>query len=207
MLQNLGSDHRSILLTVPLSPVLRPNERLPSLNFQKARWDDFAVYFDSHYPSAEEYSSLSLSFAAVLFTSLTLNALLTIWYSELTALFLSLLTKKALAYLLTALSVALRPLFSFQQAQHAQVFLLKPALFCKLFAGLGSTNKSAISLLFSYYMISLCPRHPILFSIFSFTFIFGRNCFLFPPVLSGYNGSPDTRFSRTTTRLMSWPDG
>ena len=28
-----------------------------------------------------------------------------------------------------------------------------------------------------------------------------------PPVLSDYNGSPDTRFSRGTTRLMSWPDG
>ena len=34
----------------------------------------------------------------------------------------------------------------------------------------------------------------------------GRNCLLFPPVLSGCNGSPDTRFSRGTTRLMSWPD-
>ena len=32
----------------------------------------------------------------------------------------------------------------------------------------------------------------------------GRNCLL---VLSGYNGSPDTRFSRGTTRLMSWPVG
>ena len=29
---------------------------------------------------------------------------------------------------------------------------------------------------------------------------------LSPPVLSGYNGSPDTRFSRETTRLASWPD-
>ena len=28
-----------------------------------------------------------------------------------------------------------------------------------------------------------------------------------PPVLSGYNGSPDTRFSRGTTQLMSLPDG
>ena len=28
-----------------------------------------------------------------------------------------------------------------------------------------------------------------------------------PPVLSDYNGSPDTRFSQGTTRLMSWPDG
>ena len=35
----------------------------------------------------------------------------------------------------------------------------------------------------------------------------GRNCLLSPPVLSGYNGSPDTRFSRGTTQLMSWPDG
>ena len=45
-----------------------------SFNFQKARWDGFASYFDSHCPSAEEYSSLSLSSAAALFTSLTLNA-------------------------------------------------------------------------------------------------------------------------------------
>ena len=35
----------------------------------------------------------------------------------------------------------------------------------------------------------------------------GRNCLLSPPVLSGYNGSLDTRFSRGTTQLMSLPDG
>ena len=35
----------------------------------------------------------------------------------------------------------------------------------------------------------------------------GRNCPLSPPVLSGYNGSPDTRFSRGTTQLMGWPHG
>ena len=70
-----------------------------------------------------------------------------IWYSELMALFLFLLAKAALAYLLTAFSVALRPLFPFQQAQYAQVFSLKPAPFCMLIAGLGSTNKSATSLL------------------------------------------------------------
>ena len=45
-----------------------------SFNFQKACWDDFVSYFDSHCPSAEEYSSLSLSSAATLFTSLALNA-------------------------------------------------------------------------------------------------------------------------------------
>ena len=74
MLQDLGSDHLPILLSVPLSPIFRPNERPPSFNFQKARWDDFASYFDSHCPSAEEYSSLSLSSTAAHFTSLALNA-------------------------------------------------------------------------------------------------------------------------------------
>ena len=72
VLEDLGSDHLSILLSVPLSPVYRPNECPPSFNFQKARWDGFAYYFDSHCPSAEEYSSLSS--AAALFISLTLNA-------------------------------------------------------------------------------------------------------------------------------------
>ena len=74
VLQDLGSDHLPILLSIPLSPVFRPNERPPSFNFQKARWDGFASYFDSHYPTAEEYSSLSFSSAAALFTFLTLNA-------------------------------------------------------------------------------------------------------------------------------------
>ena len=44
----------------------------------------------------------------------------------------------------------------------AQVFPLKPAPFCMFFTGLGSTNTSSISLLFSYYLIlvlssPLCP--------------------------------------------------
>ena len=74
MLQDLGSDHLSILLSVPLFPVYCPNERPPSFNSQKARWDGFASYFDLHCPSAEEYSFLSFSCAAALFTSLALNA-------------------------------------------------------------------------------------------------------------------------------------
>ena len=74
MLQDLGSDHLPILLSVPLSPAYHPNERPPSFNFLKARWDGFASYFDLHCPSTEEYSSLSLFSAAALFTSLALNA-------------------------------------------------------------------------------------------------------------------------------------
>ena len=74
VLQDLGSDHLPILLSVPLSPVFHPNERPPSFNFQKARWDGFVSYFDFLCPSAEEYSPLSLSSAAALSTSLALNA-------------------------------------------------------------------------------------------------------------------------------------
>ena len=99
------SPYLPILPAVPLSPVFRPDKQLPSLNFWKACWDDFAFYFNSYCPSAKEYSSLFLSFAAALFTSLTLNALLTIWCFRQTALFLSPLAKTALAYFPTALSV------------------------------------------------------------------------------------------------------
>ena len=73
VLQDLDSDYLLILLSIPFSPVFRPNERPPSFNFQKDRWDGFASYIDSHCPSAEEYSSLSLSSAAF-FTSLAMNA-------------------------------------------------------------------------------------------------------------------------------------
>ena len=78
---------------------------------------------------------------------LSLTLTLMTWYSGQTALFLFLLTRAAPAYLPTAFSVALRPLFPFRQAQYVQVFPLKPAPFCMLFVGLGSTNNSAISLL------------------------------------------------------------
>ena len=129
-----------------------------------------------------------------------------IWYSGQTALFLFLLAKGAPAYFPTALSVALRPLFPFRQAQYAQVFPLRPAPFCKLFAGLGSTNKSAISLLFSSYLTFalFSPPCPLLHLSFYLKLCgrSGRNCLL-SPVLSDYNGSPDTRFSRGTTRPMT----
>ena len=90
-------------------------------------------------------------------------------------------------------------------------FPLKPEPFCTLFAGLGSTNESAIFLLFFSCLTLVlstppCPllhlsSHPKLCGRS------GRNCLLSPPVLLDYNGSPDTRFSRGTTRLMTWPDG
>ena len=137
--------------------------------------------------------------------------LLMIWYSGQTALFLFLLARAAPAFLPTALSVAVRPLFPFRQAQFVPVFPLKPAPFCMLFAGLGNTIKSAIFLLFSYYLtlVLSSPPCPLLHlsCYLKLCGRYGRNCPSSPPVLSGYNGSPDTRFSRGTTQLMSLPDG
>ena len=136
---------------------------------------------------------------------------LMIWCFGQTALFLFLSARAAPAFLPTALSVALRPLFSFRQAQYVQVFLLKPAPFCTLFAGLGNTNKSAISLLFSYYLtlvLSLPPCPLLHLSCYlKLCGRSGRNRLLSPSVLSGDNGTPDTRFSRGMIWLMSLPDG
>ena len=102
---------------------------------------------------------------------------LTTWYSKQTALFLFLWAKAALAYLSTALSVALRPPFRFPQAQYAQIFPLKSAPLSKLFAGLDIINNSATFLLFSYYMTivlssSLCS----LLRLSCFLNLSGRNC-------------------------------
>ena len=80
--------------------------------------------------------------------TLTLFPLM-IWCSGQTALFHFLLARAAPAFLPTALSVALRPLFPFRQAQFVQVFPLKPAPFCTLFAGLCNTIKSSTFLLLS----------------------------------------------------------
>ena len=84
-----------------------------------------------------------------------------IWCFQRTALFFFLLARAALTYLPTSLSMASRPPFPFQQAQvYAQVFPLKLAPFCKLFAGLGSTIKSAISLFFSSYLTLALSSSP-----------------------------------------------
>ena len=85
---------------------------------------------------------------------------LMIWYSVQTALFLFLLARAAPAYLPTALSVALRPLFPFRQAQFVRVSPLKPAPFCTLVTGLDNTNKSVISLLFSSYLTLVLSSPP-----------------------------------------------
>ena len=80
-------------------------------------------------------------------------------------MFLFLLARAAPSYLPTALSVSLWPLFSFQLAQHVAVFPLKPAPFCKLFAGLCSSSAAITSLpfLFSYYLTLALSSPPSFF--------------------------------------------
>ena len=145
-----------------------------------------------------------------LWPALTLFPLMTRCSGQ-TALFLFLLARAAPAYLPTALSVALRPLIPFRQAQYVPVFPLKPVPFCTLFAGLGSTIKSAIFLLFfsCLTLVVSSPPCPLLHlsCYLKLCGRSGRNCPSSPPVLSGYNGSPDTRFSRGTTQLTRLPDG
>ena len=145
-------------------------------------------------------SAMILFYLAKVRLSLTLTlSLLTIWCFGLTALFHFLLEKAAPAYLPTALSVASRPLFPFQQAQYAQVFPLKPAQFCTLFAGLGSTNKPAISLLClsdSRSVLTTLSSPPSFLLSQSLWQIWQELSSLSPPLLSGYNGSSDTCFSR-----------
>ena len=142
--------------------------------------------------------------------TLTLSSLMIRHFGP-TTLFLFLLAKTARAFLLSALFVALRPLFPFRRAQYVQVFPLKPAPFCTLFGGLGSTNKPAIFLLFSSCLtlvLSWPPRSLLRLSFYlKHCGKSGRNCVLSPPVLSDCNGSPETRFSRGTTQLTSWLDG
>ena len=116
--------------------------------------------------------------------------------------------KSGFGVLATCHFVALRPPFLSWQAYCAQVFLLKPAPFCKPSAGVGSTNKSAISLFFSFsptFGLSL----PVCFLLrLSFYLnLSDRNSFLFAPLPLGYNESPEAHFFGGKTRLISWPDG
>ena len=73
-----------------------------------------------------------------------------------------------------------------------------------------SAALTSLPLLFSYLTLALfSPPCSLLHLSFYLNLSGrpGRNYLLSPLVLSGYDGSPDTRFSRETTRLMSWPDG
>ena len=74
--------------------------------------------------------------------------------------------------------------------QHQQVCHFSSLLFLSDICSVLTT----LTFLHLFFCLKLCGRS-------------GRNCLLSPSVLSGYNGSPDIRFSRGTTRLIRLPDG
>ena len=125
---------------------------------------------------------------------------LTIGWPGQIALFLFPLAKTAPVFMQTPHFVLLRPLFAIRQAQFVQVFPLKPALFCKLSTGLGSTNDSAFFFPspFLALFLPLC--------LFVYLKLSGKSsgyCLSSPPLLSSYNGFSDTDFSLGSTLLMS----
>ena len=146
---------------------------------------------------------IPLSLAKVRLSPTLTFSHLTIWCSGHTVLFLFLLARAAPAFLPTALSVALRPLFPFRQAQYALVLPLKPAPFCTLFAGLGSTNKSAISLLL------LSDSRSVLATLSSPSFLLSQTLWQIWEELSSLSCAirlqrvPRHSFLPGTTRLMS----
>ena len=74
VLPDLGSDHLPLSITIRLSHHFAPNQRKPAFNFQKADWDVFSSTLTSLCPDPVSYSSLSLSKAVKLFTSIVLQA-------------------------------------------------------------------------------------------------------------------------------------
>ena len=94
---------------------------------------------------------------------------------------------------------------SFSAGPVCSSFSAKACAILHALAGLGSTNKPVTSLLFSSYLTLVLSSPPFSF----YLKLCGRSgrCCLLSPVLSDYNWFPDTRFSRRTTQLMSWPDG
>ena len=119
------------------------------------------------------------------------------WCFGQTTLFLFLLAKVALAYLPTALSVVLRPLsFSaglvYSSFSHEACSILQDLCWIR--------QHQKVCHFFSIRLSFFPPRRLSFYLKLS-----GWNYLLSPPVLSGYNGSPDTRFSWGTTQLMGWP--
>ena len=73
-LRSLGSDHLPISITIPTSPIINSFHRPPSFNYNKARWDDYLTYIDTHCPPPSNFTTLFLSEATHTFTKLLNDA-------------------------------------------------------------------------------------------------------------------------------------
>ena len=124
--------------------------------------------------------------------SLTLTlSCLTIWCFEQTVLFIFLLAKAALAYLLTATLF-----FSAGPSKHK---FFRQSLCHSASSLLVLASPTSLPLLFSSYLTLALTLPFCLLHIFFYLNLSGRtgkNCLLCSPVVSNYNGSPDTCFSQ-----------
>ena len=55
ILPNLGSDHLHISITIPTSPLINSISCSPSFNYNKARWDEYFFYIDTHCPPPSSF--------------------------------------------------------------------------------------------------------------------------------------------------------
>ena len=67
---DLGSDHLSISISIPASPLINSFHRPPSFNYIKARWDDYLTYIDTHCPPPSSFATLSFHEATHTFIKL-----------------------------------------------------------------------------------------------------------------------------------------
>ena len=72
-LPDLGSDHLSIEIVLPLSPVRHPNTRPPKFNYKKASWDVYQSYIAEHLPSLD-VDALNIHQAALSFSLFLVEA-------------------------------------------------------------------------------------------------------------------------------------
>ena len=72
-LPNLGSDHLPIS-TISTSPLINSISRPPSFNYNKARWNEYLSYIDTHCPPPSSFTTFSFSEATHTFTKLLNDA-------------------------------------------------------------------------------------------------------------------------------------
>ena len=74
-LPDLGSDYLPISTTIPYtSPLINSIHRPPSFNYNKARWDKYLTYIDTHCPPHFNFTRLFLFEATHTFTKLLNDA-------------------------------------------------------------------------------------------------------------------------------------
>ena len=73
-LPDLGSNPLPIFITIPTFPLINSISRSPSFNYNKALWDEYLFYIDTHCPPSSSSTTLSLSETTYTFTKLINDA-------------------------------------------------------------------------------------------------------------------------------------